>query len=156
MADQASVRQTNGERQQQASPGSMVGNIAEFGNDVVTLVELQAQLAAYDTKDCLGRATIPAVALAAGAVVALGTVPVILLGLADLIASAAQISVGATRLIVGLVTLGAAGAIGFLALRAVTSSLDSFRRTREELTRNVSWLRSVRVHSGRLAPRKRV
>ena len=155
MADQAPVNQSNGSNLLPPSPASVVGNIAGFGNDVVTLAELQAKLALIDTKDCISRATTPVVALVAGAVVALGCVPVVLLGLADLIAEAAKISPGVTRLLVGLVTLGAAAAIGYLSLKAATGSLTSFRRTTEELTRNVSWLRSVLVHSGRLAPRTR-
>ncbi len=134
----------------------VVGNIAEFGNDVATLVELQAKLAVFDAKDCVGRATTPLVVLVVGAAVALAAVPVILFGLADLIASATSISPGAARLIVGLVTMGAAGAAAFVSLRTVGASLDSFRRSREELTRNISWLRTVLVYSGRSASRPRV
>ncbi len=137
------------------SPASVVGNIAGFGNDVITLAELQAQLTLIDARECLSRATTPFLAMAAGAVVALGSIPVILLGVADLISKVAQISPGASRLIVSLVALGAAGAIGYLSLKAVTGSLTSFRRSTEELTRNVSWLRSVLVHSGKLGSRPR-
>jgi len=155
MADQATVNQSNGAQVTPPSPASVVGNIAGFGNDVVTLAELQAKLTVIDTKECISRATTPIIALAAGAVVALGCVPVVLLGVADLISSASGITPGAARLIVSLVALGAAGAIAYLSFKAVTGSLTSFRRSNEELTRNVSWLRSVLVHSGRLAPRTR-
>ncbi len=146
----------NGQGNPQASPASMVGNIAEFGNDVATLAELQAKLAAYDAKDCLAKATTPAILLGVGVAFALGSIPVLLIAVADLIAGAAQISPGAARLIVGLVTLGAAGAVGYLSFRALLGSVDSFRRSREELTRNVSWIRSVLLHSGRAAARPRV
>ncbi len=67
------------------SPGSMVGNIAEFGNDIATLVELQAKLAAYDAKECVSRAVWPIIFLAAGAAVALSSLPILLLGTADLL-----------------------------------------------------------------------
>ncbi len=61
MADQASVSRSNGATRprvplQADQPVGLVGNIAEFGNDVATLVELQAKLAVHDAKDCVGKA----------------------------------------------------------------------------------------------------
>jgi len=137
----------------QASPGSLVGNIAEFGNDVATLAELQAKLTVYDAKDCLNRATVPLAVIGVAAVLALGSIPVLLIGLADLIASGTKLSPEAARLIVGLVVLASAGLAGFMALKASLRSLESFRRTNEELTRNISWIRTVLVHSGRSVAR---
>jgi len=139
----------------EASPGSLVGNIAEFGNDVATLAELQAKLAVFDAKDCLARATVPLIIVAAGAVLALGSIPVVLIGLADLIAASTRLSDGSARLLVGLVFLIGAGAAAFVALRASLRSLESFRRSNEELARNLSWIRTVLVHSGRTIARPR-
>ena len=155
MADQASVSRTNG-TSYQASPASLVSNIAEFGNDVATLVELQAKLAVFDAKDCVGRATIPLVVLGVGATFALATLPVILLGIADLIAAATGLSPGGARLLVGVFVLVLAAVVAVISLKAATASLDSFRRTREELTRNISWIRTVLVHSGRGVSRPRM
>ncbi len=148
------MNQGNGAKVE-ASPGSLVGNIAEFGNDVATLAELQAQLAVHDAKDCIGRATIPLAVVGAGVVLAIGSIPVVLIGLADLIASSTHLSAGATQLIVGLVFLIGAGVAALLALRASLRSLESFRRSNEELTRNLSWIRTVLVHSGRTIARPR-
>jgi uncharacterized membrane protein len=139
-----------------ATPGSLVGNIAEFGNDVATLAELQAKLAAYDAKECASRATIPLIVVVVASVLAVGSVPVVLIGLADWIASSTRLSAGATQLIVGLVSLVVAGVAGTIALRASLRSLESFRRSNEELTRNLSWIRTVLVHSGRAVARPRV
>jgi hypothetical protein len=155
MADQASVSQAKG-TQSQPSAGSMVGNLAEFGNDVATLAELQAQLAVHDAKDCVGRATIPLIVVGAGAALGLASLPVILLGLADLIARGTGFSAGLVQFIVGLVALAGAGVAAYLALKASLRSLESFRRSHEELSRNISWIRTVLVHSGRSIARPRV
>ncbi len=53
MADQASVSRQNGSNNY-ASPLTVVGNIADFGNDIATLAELQAKLAAPRRQGCRG------------------------------------------------------------------------------------------------------
>src|SRR4051812_2317826 len=102
MANQASMSRAaslaNG-----AAPEGVVESIAEFVNDVTTLADLQTRLAVYDAKEAVGRATIPAILIGSGLAVALASLCVLLLGISDLIASAANISAGAARLIVGLV-----------------------------------------------------
>ena len=140
----------------QATPASLVGNIAEFGNDVATLAELQAKLAAHDAKECVNRATIPLIVVAAASVLAVGSVPVLLIGLADWIASSTRMSAAAAQLIVGLLTLVLAIVAVTIALKASLRSLEGFRRSTEELTRNLSWIRTVLVHSGRTVGRPRV
>lgn len=135
------------------SPGSMVGNIAEFGNDIATLVELQAKLAVHDTKECVSRVTYPAVALIAGAAIILSSIPILLLGLADLLAKLAGVQDWASRLIVAGIAIGVAGLVAFLSYREAMNSVTSFRRSTEEFTRNLSWVRTVLVHSGRAAAR---
>ena len=138
------------------SPGSMVGNIAEFGNDFATLVELQANLAAYDAKECISRATWPVVVLVAGTAVILSCLPVLLLGAADLLSTFTRLPIWGSRLAVGGITLVVAAVGTFVAYRLATKSMDSFRRTSEELTRNLSWLKTVLVHSGRAATRMKI
>jgi hypothetical protein len=155
MADQASMSRNNGNHTR-ATPLGVVSNIADFGNDIATLVELQAKLAALDAKDGLSRATTSLIVLGVGSVVALASLPVILIGVADLVASNSRLSVGAARLIIGLAALILAGGSAYLGLRGSTSSLESFRRSREELARNLSWIRTVLVHSGRTAGRRQV
>ena len=133
--------------------GGVVGNIAEFGNDIATLVELQAKLAAYDAKECVGRATLPLVLLAAGGAVALASLPILLLGVADLVARLSGLPDWGSRLIVAAVSLAAAAVVAFISYKEAIGSITSFRRSTEEFTRNLSWVRTVLVHSGRAAGR---
>ena len=64
---------------------AVVSNLAEFGNDFATRAELQAKLAAIDLKESAGRAAVPAGLLAGALVLLLGSVPVLLAGVAELI-----------------------------------------------------------------------
>ncbi len=139
----------------QASPLTVVGNIADFGNDIASLAELQAKLAVYDAKEAATRASRPLIFLGMGGVLALASLPVILIGLADLIATNTRISSGLAQLIVGLVALLIASLGCLVGFRGAFQSLDSFRRSREELTRNLSWIRTVLVYSGRPGGKRR-
>ena len=138
------------------SPGSMVGNIAEFGNDIATLVELQAKLVMYDSKECVHRATYPLIFLVGGAAVALSCLPILLLGTADLLHELTKWPDWATRMLVAVGALLIAAVVAYLSLREATSSINSFRRSAEEFTRNLSWVRTVLVHSGRAVSRPKV
>ena len=155
MADQAALNRAaslaNG-----AAPEGVVESIAEFVNDVTTLADLQTRLAVYDTKEAVGRATYPAIFIAAGVAVVLASLSIILLGLADLLTSGANIHPGLARVLVGGLALTVAGLTAFFSWKNLTRSLESFRRSSEELSRNIAWLRTVIVHSGRPGSRRQV
>ena len=148
MADQATV---NGH----GSSKSVVGNIADFGNDVATLVELQAKLAATDLKEVKHRATVYIIVLICAVILCLGTIPIVLLGIADLLVMALQIRLGLALLLTAGVTLAICGAVIALMLPRLSLAVEPLRRSREELIRNISWVRTVLVHSGRAIPKRK-
>jgi integral membrane sensor domain MASE1 len=156
MADQASVSGGTPTPRSNGSPeGRVVGGIAEFGNDIVTLAELQLQLARYDLRECLGHALIPLGLLAVGLIILLGTVPVALLGVAALLATALKISSGAAMLLTAGVVLILALIVMIVAGLRLIPSFSSFRRSQEEFSRNLAWVRTVVLYSGRSVPRRR-
>ncbi|MEO6809667.1 MAG: hypothetical protein ABI353_11200, partial [Isosphaeraceae bacterium] len=67
MADQATLN--GGPQVRINSPliEGVIGNLAEFGNDITTLAELQAKLALIDLKEGGTRAAVPAAVLAGSA-----------------------------------------------------------------------------------------
>ncbi|HWE37593.1 MAG TPA: phage holin family protein [Isosphaeraceae bacterium] len=155
MADQATVNVGNGRGVPINAPTeAVVGGVADFGNDLATLVELQAKLIAIDLKVAVDRATMPLVVAAVGAVLALGALPVVLLGVAELLVQYAGLPRGWAYLLVGGLAIVLAAVAAWLMLPRLKASLESFRRSREELTRNVSWIRTVLVRSGKLRPRR--
>jgi hypothetical protein len=153
MADQASVRDTRTGTSATGN-GSVTGTIAGLGNDVATLVELQAKLAAQDARECLSHALVPLGFIAIASAVLLGGVPVVLLGIADVLARAIGIAPGWAMLLTAAVAMTAAGLVALLCLGRVRVSLEPLRRSREELSRNIAWLRTVLLHSGRAYPRR--
>jgi uncharacterized membrane protein YqjE len=157
MADQASVKpghphphsSENGAPEQR-----VVGGIAGFGSDIATLAELQAELAVTDLKESLQKAAVPLGLLAVGVICVVGALPVVLLGVAALLAAALKITTAWATLLTGGVALVAALGIVAVSASKIGPSFSSFRRTREELARNLAWIRTVLLYSGRGAPRR--
>lgn len=123
--------------------------LAEFAHDLISLGELQAQLFVLDLRELLRRVLIPVSAAAAGAILFLGSVPVLLAAAAYWLAAASDLTLAASlaliagcAIIVSLVILVAA----WIALR---SSLNAIDRSREELIRNVRWIKTALKQSTR-------
>ena len=103
MADQASV---NG-RGTSRAPGSSTADfegVAEFVDDLASLAELQAKLAAVDLRDAARKSAIPFVLTMVGLAAMVTSGPVALLGAGWLLASALKIHQGWAMLL----TAGAA------------------------------------------------
>ena len=133
----------------------VVGRLTGFGNDVFTLGELQAKLAAADLKDCIDHAVTPLIAVVVGFAIFLAALPVAMLGAADVLARAAGLTPGVAMLITAAAGLAVAGVILFVFAKRFAHSLQAFRRSREELVRNLSWIRTVVVYSGREMPKRK-
>lgn len=132
-------------------PEGILSSLGDFGGDFATLAELQAKLALVDAKEAAGKASTPTAVLVVSSAILLGTVPVVLIGLAFLLATWLGSSQGLALLITGLVVAVVAGAVaGFCAVKFL-KSFESFRRSREEFTRNVAWIQTVLKQSSRSA-----
>ncbi len=169
MADQAKMSQAyepqwnGGSRVHVNAPliEGVVGNIAEFGHDLTTLAELQAKLAVHDMQESARKVAVPAVVLAVATVLILSSVPVVLIGIAWLIAPLLKSSFGLVNpqgwalVIVALVTMLLAGILALFFGSRASHSFESFQRSREELTRNLNWIKTVLTHSGRYTTKRR-
>lgn len=144
MDDQASVNAPNG-----AQANGVLGSLSDFGNDIATLAELQVKLAALDAKAAADRAALPLGVALAGTAVALGAMPVLLLGAATLLANALHMAEGWAMVLVGGVALGGSLLGIAVAARRLRHCCESFRRSRDELSRNIAWVRTVLLYSGR-------
>jgi len=167
MADQATLKMNGpgvsrgtapeaGSGQSSASNGNgngtgVVTSIAELGENLLSLSELQARLAAAEMKQNLEAAKVSAPVLLAGAVLGVASVPLVLAGIAELLVSEMGMKRGYAFLGVAVVSLVVAGICVVIGNKALTRSLVGFPLSSEELTRNLNWVRTIILHSGRSA-----
>lgn len=132
-------------------------NVAGLLHDGITLAELQAQLIAIDIQEMRTRSMRSLVLIGGAAILALGTVPVLLQGMGWALVNGAGWSAWAAFLtvaIVGLIIAAGVGWIGWVRLKAATEVLS---RSKEELINNVDWVKkTLKQHSSERPPRARV
>jgi len=171
MADQASMRfngpgaatgrlgaaqaTAGGANGSSAGPGDVVGGVAEFGDDLLSLAELQTRLAAIELRQNVAAAKLGGAVMMTGAVLALAALPIALAGIAELLVSYAGMNRGFALIAVAVGTFVIAGACVAIALGRLRGSDLGFPLSREEFTRNLNWLRTVLLYSGRSAQRLR-
>jgi len=148
MADQTSVN--NGPGTPGASPVEGVfTNLAEFSGNLVTLSELQGKLAAIELRHCIKEATWPAAMIAVACVIALGSLPVLLIGVAEWLVRALGITHASALLLSGVGALLIAAILIGVAIPMLRRSFTHFQHTRDEFRRNIAWIKTVLTHSGR-------
>lgn len=143
------ARETTMNHEPTSSLNGVIEGIGGLGTNVATLATLQAQLAARDLKEMSGRAMPAMVSIALLVPLAFAAFTTLLFGLAYWINQAFQLTLPASLLLAGLIGLVLASVLGFFAWRRFGASVVTFRRSREELERNIAWLGTVLTQSGR-------
>ena len=131
------------------SVNGVLHGIGDLGGNVVTLTTLQAQLAAEDLRVSINYARPALIAVAILVPLAFASVTVGLFGLAYWVSVDLVIPLARTLLGVAVGGLILTGIIGYLAMKRLSMSTASFRRSQEEFKRNVEWLRTVMLNGGR-------
>jgi hypothetical protein len=137
-----------------AKPGDVVSNLAEFGENLLSLGELQTRLAALELKQNLEASKAGGAMLLAGSLLAFSSVPIVLAGLAELLVSELGMKQGYALLSVAFVSLVMAGVLLAIAGSWLRRKGVGFPLSREELARNLNWVRTVLLHSGRSTRRR--
>lgn len=117
--------------------------MGEIAEDVVSLAELQMELCKVDTRDALGRLAAPVMLMAAAAVLALGTIPVMLLFVAQAMVALTGASQWLALLIAAVLGFAAAAILFIVGRRRLVGPPRLFDRSREEWKRNVQWMKRV-------------
>jgi len=127
----------------------VIEGVSSFGTDLATLAVLQMRMAACDLRES-ARAATPIVAgltvfwIIAGASAAVG-----LAGAALWLAALLNVQAGMVMMVAALIGLVISGVGAALLVRSLASSFTYFRRSQEELERNLAWVKTTLIHSGR-------
>jgi hypothetical protein len=124
------------------APYGVAKDVGELTHDIMSLAELQFALFRSDCRNGLKELQIPLGLLLFAALVAAGTVPVALMGMAELLVQVVGLSRVAAFSIAalgGFILALAMGLVGWFSLRGIVV----FQRSREELTRSVTWIKQA-------------
>jgi formate hydrogenlyase subunit 3/multisubunit Na+/H+ antiporter MnhD subunit len=127
----------------------LIDNVSSFSNDLATLATLQTKLAAADLREGLQKAAPAVGVLAAVGLLSVAGVTALVIGLAFWLAESFQLRTGSALALVGLGSLVVAALGAWLGARALASSFATFRRSSEELERNLAWIKTTLTQSGR-------
>jgi hypothetical protein len=132
-----------------AKSNGLMDNVSSFGSDVASLAALQSKLAAADMRESLHKAAPAIGGLAVLALLLVAGMTVLVAGLALWLAEAQQLRPAVALVGVGLGSLVVAALGAWLCARRLGSSFTSFRRSSEELERNLAWIKTTLTQSGR-------
>ncbi len=136
-------------RDLRAGSDMVMKSVAGFGENLLTLAELQARLAKIELRQNLEAARAGIFLAIGSAVASCSGLIIMLAGLAELMVSELGIRRGYALLTVAASAI-AAGTICLIAAATLLRARRiSFPLSCEELARNVNWLRTVLRHSGR-------
>ncbi len=145
MDQQTKVADRNGASDTESQ--GLARDVGAFANDVLTLTELQSQLLVADVRECGRRAMAPSLLLLGGLALGLACFPIGLVGVALAIERFLE-----TSLLTAFLIVATGGAIcsvlmcigGCLQVRKHGAVL---RRSRDELIRNLRWIKRVVANS---------
>jgi hypothetical protein len=131
---------TNG-RSTENDPNVTAG-VRGLAFDAVELAELQGQLFVLDVKIASRQARIGLVFGTIGVCLLLGCIPVALFALAEVFVARLGWSQAAALAVAAAIGLAASAVAGAVAWRRLRAGLASLQRSRDELNRNITWIKS--------------
>lgn len=152
MVDQKTM---NGAANKAEEPsGSVSESLADFVDNLAELGELQLRLLRQDARTSFHKARLAILLFGLGFCAIFAGISLALFGLVEMLAAHAVMSRPAAFLAVGFGAL----VFGSLAFQyssgRIASSSEGFRRSNEELIRNLAWVRTVLTQSGRSRKRR--
>ena len=128
------------------SDDSKRGVADSFGDvigDVVTLADLQFDLLKLDSAESGRDVALPIAAIVIGLFTVAGTAPVLLLLISAALYEFTELSMTASIGIATGIGVVIGGLAAWLGLRGLKKALVHFKRSSEELRRNVEWLKNL-------------
>lgn len=127
-------------------PNGVAKNMGELTHDIMSLAEFQFELFRIDCREGVKQMLIPVGLLLLAGSVAVGTVPIALVCIAEFLVQATGLSRAAAYAIAatgGFIAAAAVGVAGWFSIHALARV---FERSREELTDNMTWIKRALKH----------
>jgi uncharacterized membrane protein YqjE len=122
---------------------SMGRSVRQLGSDVITLMELQAELLQVDLREWVQSFIRPLVALIAAAIILMATAPVALVSLGYLLAATTELPLWGAMMTAAGVGLGFAALSAGMGAWLLKRDRRMLHRFRAELRKNVHWLKET-------------
>lgn len=133
----------NGHDTGQATVSEVTSHFSGLAYDLITLTELQARLMYIDVRETSKRSAGSAVFLASMLVFCICSIPIVLLGLSELLVEFAGWHRAWAYLVVGGAAGAAATAAGIVAAQRLRKVGSVFARSHEELQENLEFVKSL-------------
>ncbi|MDG3008097.1 phage holin family protein [Paludisphaera mucosa] len=130
-------------------PNGLIENVSSFGNDLATLATLQSKLVAADARESLAKSAPALAGLALAILLAFAGSVAILGGLGLWLAEAFALKPAVALMLTGLGALVVVALLAAVCVKLLGSSFTTFRRSAEELERNLAWIKTTLTYSGR-------
>ena len=127
----------------ESSPKALARSVGELGSELVTLAELQLQLGWEDLCAASQKAARGLAAAIVAAGCAIGGLPVLVFGLAEMLVRFFGWERWATLLGLGLLTVTLSAALAYYGAKKVFQDFAVFKRSKDELLRNLEWLKTI-------------
>lgn len=131
----------NGRQSTNGRTSNVAAGVSDLAYNVIELSELQAQLAMLDAKKSVAKARSCLIMAVVGVAMLLGTIPVALLAIAALFVEQLEWSYAASAGIATAIGLVITAIVMGIAYGYVRSGLIDFDRSRDELRRNIAWVK---------------
>ena len=129
---------------QHASPvGQFKSTVGKFGCDLLVLAELQGKLLKADAKMAMERSMGNVIIALIAACCILGSIPVVIFGMASAVAYYFEIESWISQLVMGCTFSLVSIAILAISLRRFAKNGFQFQRSAEEFSKNIEWAKDI-------------
>lgn len=118
-------------------------NLTALVEDLIRMADLQLQLLKLDLQQFWSDAGKSVIAASTAGIFLLGAIPVLLFGVAGALQTWAGLSPFVSQLIVSFLVIVSGGIVLRGAFMTVGEATQSLKRSQEELTNNLTWMRDV-------------
>lgn len=122
---------------------SMRRSVRQLSSDVITLMELQAELFQLDVREWVQSFIRPILAIALAGIVLLATAPVALLSIGYLLAAQTELPLWGAMMVAAAIGVAVAATSAGLGLWLLKRDRRMLHRFSSELRKNVQWLKEA-------------